>query len=276
MVEIGQYACLRVLKHVDFGLYLDGENLGEILLPKRYTEDDMEIGHLVDVFIYKDSEDRLTAITERPRACVGECANFPVAEVNDIGAFLDWGLPKDLLVPFNEQRRPLQAGRSAIACLYLDPHSNRIVASTKIDKRLSETSDDFVPGQAVSLLIYTQTDLGMKAIINHTHLGMIMKSDLLQPLKAGQTIKGYIKYIRPDLRIDLALQPPMVETRDELCDKIIAHLNANGGESELTDKAAPDAIFQQFGVSKSSYKKALGRLYQQKQIRISKQSISLT
>ncbi|HHZ88690.1 MAG TPA: GntR family transcriptional regulator [Chromatiales bacterium] len=275
MVEIGQYNRLRVLKQVDFGLYLEGDTLGEILLPKRYTTADMKIGDEIDIFLYRDSEDRLTATTDHPIATVGECESFKVAAVNKAGAFLDWGLPKDLLVPFNEQRKPLSEGEVCVACVYLDGHTSRIAASTRLDEFLSEESDNFTPGQQVSLLICAHTDLGLKAVINSTHLGMVFDSDLLQPLKVGEKLTGYIKHVREDLRIDLAIQPPAVETRGDLCSQILEYLHASDGESTLTDKSTPDAIFAQFGVSKSNYKKALGQLYKRKQIRLGNKVIEL-
>ena len=272
---IGTINTLQVLKQVDFGVYLDGADYGEILLPKRYAPNHLSIGDNIDVFIYSDSDDRLIATTEKPLAMVGECAWLKVKQTNRVGAFLDWGLPKDLLVPFNEQYSPMEEGKHYPVCVLLDNETNRIAASSKLYQFLEEHSNDFSARQAVDLLIIQQSELGFKAVINHTHLGLIFHSDVFQTLRLGQQIKGYIKEIRGDGKLNLTLQLPTQEIRDELLQAILDNLQQHGGTSTLTDKSQPDEIYKQFKVSKSNYKKALGTLYRQRIISIDKQKISL-
>ncbi len=266
---------LQVVKQVDFGVYLDGEHLDTVLLPKRYTPAGTKIGDWLDVFLYLDSEDLLIATTLTPRAQVGECAYLKVSDVNRTGAFLDWGLPKDLLVPFSEQHKPMEVGRSYVVCVLRDPPDDRIVASSRLSRHLQETSIYFRPGQGVNLLICGQTDIGYKAVIEHTHLGLIFKDEAFKPLRYGQTVQGFIKSIREDKKIDLSLQPPAAAGRDALSEKILDHLRRNNGTSPLTDKCAPEDIYRIFNVSKSNYRKALGKLYKDKKILIEADRIIL-
>lgn len=274
-MNIGTINSLQVIKQVEFGVYLDGGEFGEVLLPKRYVPEHLSVEDNIDVFIYSDSEDRLIATTETPLAMVGECAWLKVKDVNRVGAFLNWGLPKDLLVPYNEQYSPMEVGKYYPVCVLLDNESNRIAASSKLYQFLEEQSDDFTPQQAVDLLIIQRTDLGFKAVINHTHLGLIFHSDVFQNLKMGQKTKGYIKDIRDDGKINLCLQLPTQEKREELSITILDFLKQQGGSTSLTDKSPPEEIYKQFQVSKSNYKKALGSLYRQRIISIDKQKITL-
>ena len=274
-MNIGTINNLQVIKQVEFGVYLDGGEFGEILLPKRYVPDHLSVEDNIDVFIYCDSDDRLIATTETPLAMVGECAWLRVKDVNRVGAFLNWGLLKDLLVPYNEQYSPMEVGKYYPVCVLLDNETNRIAASSKLYQFLEEQSDDLTPQQAVDLLIIQRTDLGFKAVINHTHLGLLFHSDVFQNLKTGQKIKGYIKDIRDDGKINLCLQLPTQEKREELSETILDYLKQNGGSSTLTDKSPPEEIYEQFKVSKSNYKKALGSLYRQRIISIDKQKITL-
>lgn len=276
MTELGKTARLRVIKEVPFGLYLDAHDLGEVLLPSRYVPPGTRVGDQLQVFLYLDSEDIPIATTLRPRVQVGQCAHLQVVSVTHIGAFLDWGLPKDLLVPFKEQRVPMQEGRRYTVYVYLDEQTERITASSRLSHFLSETDHgEFKPGQAVDLLICGRTDIGLKAVIDGTHLGMILKSDLLETVRVGQRVKGYIKAIREDGRINLKLQPGGQQGRDELSERILAFLKAEGGSATLTDRSSPEAIYRRFGVSKASYKKALGALYKQRLIALEKERIRL-
>ncbi|MCK5334767.1 MAG: GntR family transcriptional regulator, partial [Gammaproteobacteria bacterium] len=207
MIEIGKNVELEVVKAVDFGFYLDAKDLGEVLLPLKHAPDDLAIGDVLDVFLYLDSEDRPVATTQKPKARVGEFAYLKVLASTDVGAFLDWGLDKDVLVPFAEQHRPMETGKSYLVYLYLDKVDGRITASSKIDKFLDdEKPHQFKPKQAVDLIIANSTDLGYKAIINHSHWGVLYNNEVHQRLSFGQSKKGFIKYIRPDRRIDLTLQ----------------------------------------------------------------------
>ncbi|MBN4080638.1 GntR family transcriptional regulator [Beggiatoa alba] len=275
MIKIGHYNKLRVSKFVDYGLYLDDGNDGEILLPKRYMPENIDINQSIDVFIYADSDDTLIATTLTPFACVGEAAYLRVAAVNKVGAFLDWGLPKDLFVPFAEQHRKMEVGKSYIVYIYLDKYADRIVASSKINKFIKDEATCYTQKQPVDLLIATKTELGYKAIINHRHFGLLYKSDLFHKLNYGQKIKGYINNIRPDNRIDLALQISNQGSRNSLADQILDYLKSHNGQSNLTDKSKPEDIYKQFAVSKSNYKKALGGLYKKRLIKIEKDRIRL-
>lgn len=269
MIEIGKTHSLKVIKHVDFGVYLEGDTLEEILLPERYLPKDSdawEIGKSLEVFIYLDSEDRPIATTEIPLAEIGDCAYLTVVEKSEFGSFLDWGLMKDLLVPFKEQRIPMDVGRSYVVYLYLDK-TDRIAASSLLSRHLAEQNEDnFQAGQEVDLLIASRSDLGYKAIINGSHLGLIHNNEVVRPINMGDKFKGYIGEPRPDGRINLTLQKPAGELRGELAEKIIAHLEENGGSSSLTDKSTPEDINATFHVSKSNYKKALGKLYKARKI----------
>ena len=274
-MELGTTNRMRVVKKLDFGLYLDGQELGEILLPTRYIPDDCSIDDEIDIFLYKDSDDRLIATTLTPYVMVEQCAHLKVVDVNKVGAFMDWGLPKDLFVPHSEQNGRMEIGRSYVVNVYVDDIDERITATAKLDGWLSEEGVYFKPRQEVDLLICGRTELGYKAVVNHTHLGLIYENEVFQPLKYGQRISGYVKAIRDDKKIDLCLQLPADETRDILMDAIVDHLKQHNKVSTITDKSIPDVIYQEFGVSKKNYKKALGRLYKKKLILIEKDHISL-
>lgn len=278
MINIGQKNHMRVTKTVNFGVYLDGEDLGEILLPKRYLPESCKLNDMLEVFLYLDSEDRLIATTETPKAVVGECAALKVVQVNKIGAFLDWGLPKDILVPYSEQAIPMKMGNSYVVYLFIDEHDGRITASSKLDKFLPETSRYLKAGQAVEIQISARSDLGYKAVIAGSTLGLLFKNEVFRPLRVGQVLPAYIKSIRDDGKIDLSLlrSGDQANGRKELTEKIIDHLKANGGNSPLTDKSPPDDIYATYRVSKGSYKKALGALYKQRKIIIGNDVISLS
>lgn len=275
MTDIGRMNRLIVTKAVDFGLYLDGGDLGEILLPKRYIPGATNVGDPVDVFIYLDSEDRLIATTETPKIKVGECANLKVVSTTPIGAFLDWGLPKDLLVPFREQAQPMEEGQSYPVLAYIDQHTNRIVATSRLNKYLSDKALYLAPQQEVDLLIYQRTNLGYMAVIDNRCTGLLFHQDILQPIDLGQRMKGYIKEIRRDKKVTLCLQLQGQEARDELSQQIMEDLKTQGGISTLTDKSSPEDIYKKFSASKASYKRALGALYKQRQIKIEKDKITL-
>ncbi|MDB5491557.1 MAG: 3-deoxy-7-phosphoheptulonate synthase [Micavibrio sp.] len=268
MFYIGRSAQLHVVKEVEFGLYLDGDNFGEVLLPKRYVPAGVQPGDWLDVFLYRDSEDIVIATTEKPFVQVGECAHLKVAQVNDYGAFLDWGLSKDLFVPFKEQRVPMEQGRSYTVCVFEDI-TGRICASSKLSLYLGEKNEGmFTAGEAVHLMIASRSPLGYKAIINGAYLGLIHNNDVLGALKPGQKISGYIKKIRPDDSIDLTLQQQGTEMKTGLAEQILIDLAKAGGTSTLTDKSPPDEIFQWYQVSKANYKKVIGQLYREKKILI--------
>jgi predicted RNA-binding protein (virulence factor B family) len=272
MTTIGNINRLRVSRAVDFGVYLDGDDLGDILLPRRYVPANCSVGDELEVFIYVDSDDRLIATTEKPKVQVGECAYLKVVAVNSIGAFLDWGLPKDLLVPFSEQQQRMEVDRFYTVYVYCDEQTDRIAASSKLNNYLHENvqmNDEATalrPQQAVNLLICAKTDLGFKAVINNHSLGIIFNSDVLQPMRSGQYVRGFIKEIRADGKINLCLQLQNQAARDDLAEKILQHLAKNDGISTRTDKSSPEDIYRQYRASKASYKKAIGNLFRQKKI----------
>ena len=274
MVNIGKINNLQIIKAVSFGLYLDGGGI-EILLPKRYVPEKYELFDYLDVFVYVDSEDRLVAVTDTPYAKVDECAYLKVVASNHIGAFMDWGLIKDLLVPHNEQVIPLAVGKSYVVYVYLDHETERLAASTKLRNFISETSVYHEEGQQVDLLIQAETEMGYKAIVDNTHIGLIYHNEVFQELSIGQRVQGYIKLIREDHKIDLCLQRPARQERDALMERILQDLKQRDGTSDLTDRSPPDSIYRQFSVSKKNYKKALGRLYKQRLIKIEPKKITL-
>ena len=274
MVEIGKLNKLRVVKRVDFGIYLDGEDFGEILLPRRYVPENCEIDDIIEVFVYFDSEDRIIATTEKPYATVGQFALLKVISVNSVGAFIDWGLPKDLLVPFREQKQKMEEGKSYVVFIYLDK-SKRIVASSKLDKFLDTMPINFQEGQEVELLVCCQTDLGYKAIINGCHGGILYKNEVFQILEKGQQIKGFIKKVRDDKKIDLCLHKPGYEKVGDLSERIIDTLKKRDGFISVGDKSSPKIIYDMFGVSKKTYKKAIGVLYKKRLITFEDNGIKL-
>ncbi|NJK95496.1 MAG: GntR family transcriptional regulator [Bacteroidales bacterium] len=275
MVEVGNYNTLKIVKALDFGLYLDGEEWGEILLPKRYVPENCSPGDSIEVFIYFDSDDRIIATTEKPLARVNEFAYLQVVSVNSIGAFLDWGLMKDLLVPFREQQQTMQEGKYYLVFLYLDSDSKRIAASAKLDKFLDNIPPDYEPGQEVDLIMANQTELGYNAIINHTHWGIIYTNEVFQPLSKGMKLKGYIKKIREDDKIDISLSKPGYQRIDKVSTALLDKLKKNNGFLDLTDKSDPELIYLKLNISKKAFKMAVGALYKARLIRLDEKGIYL-
>lgn len=275
MITPGNSYILSVVKIVDFGAFLDGIELGEILLPQKQCPSDLSLGHSLKVFVYLDSEDRPIATLLTPKAEVGEFAYLEVVATTKVGAFLDWGLDKDILVPFSEQHRELKVGQSYIVYLFLNPVDDRIVASSKIDRFLKDdTPHDFKTRQPVNLIIANTTDLGYKAIINHSHWGVLYNNEIQQSLSFGDYKTGYIKYIRPDGKIDLSLGIDK-QTRDRYSNMVLAYLKSKNGFAKLHDKSDPKLITAELGMSKKSFKKAIGGLYKQKVISIESDGIKL-
>jgi predicted RNA-binding protein (virulence factor B family) len=266
MVEVGKFNTLAVVKSSDFGLFLDGGELGEILLPKRYADMNLEAGAQVNVFVMLDSEDRLTATTDKPLAMVDEFANLRVVSVTGIGAFLDWGMPKDLFVPFREQKIKMHEGQLYLVRIYFDRTSGRLAATSKLDKFLDKVEAKFETGEKVDLMIGAKTDLGYKAIVNGTHWGVIFHNEVFTPLPRGSKIEGFIKQVREDGKIDLCLQKPGYEKVTDLTSVILDYIKQQGGFMPVTDKNPPEEIYALFGVSKKTYKKAIGALYKKRLI----------
>ncbi len=278
MVHIGKTNSLRVIKEVDFGVYLDGgKEFGEILLPIRYVPKDCKVDDILDVFIYFDSEDRIIATTETPYAQVGEFAFLEVVAVNKTGAFLDWGLMKDLLLPYDEQTHRPEVGKSYVVYIFQDGTTGRVVASTKIRDFLdTESLGEFEVGQEVELLNANKTDLGYQMIINNTHSGLLHQHEAMRVIKHGEKLKGFIQNIREDRKIDLCLHKQASDKTDEVNDLILYKLKSSGGFLALHDKSDPQDIQNTFGISKKMFKKALGSLYKQKKITLEEKGIRLS
>lgn len=275
MAQIGKFNSLEVTSKTDFGIYLDGENLDTILLPKKQCPPDVEIGDFVNAFIYFDSEDRLIATRQKPYVQVGQCAALTVKDINNTGAFLDWGLPKDLLVPFNQQRKPMAEGERHVVYAYVDEYTDRITASAKLSNFLREETDNYQLGDRVDLMVVKRTNLGYQVIVDHFYLGMLFNEDVLQPLKPGQKLQGFIKHIRDDKKIDISLQLQGHEARVDIGERVIQALRENRGILHLSDKSSPNEIYQHFQVSKGNFKKAIGSLYKQGKIKIEPDRILL-
>ncbi|MCE0555344.1 MULTISPECIES: S1-like domain-containing RNA-binding protein [Motilimonas] len=275
MAQTGIFNSLQIVKMVPFGIYLDAGDLGEVLLPSKFAPADVSVGDVIDVFLYTDSEDMVIATTQKPFACAGEFAYLKVVANTQPGAFLDWGLEKDLLVPFNQQRVPMEVNRNYVVYVYRDEKTQRLAASTKLDRFLDKKVPKFKKNEAVSVLIAQRTDLGYKAIINSTFWGVIYTNEIFKPIRVGQTHTAYIKQVRSDGRIDLSLQPPTHEIVDELSQAILEHLKRNGGNSTLSDKSDPAVISQHFGVSKNAFKRAIGGLFKAGRIALSKEGMKL-
>jgi len=275
MAELGKYNDLRVVKELDFGLYLDGDELGEILLPIRQVPTKTQPDDIIEVFLYKDSEDRIIATTREPYAIVEEFAVLRVAEVNKTGAWLDWGLDKHLLVPFCEQKQDMEEGKTYLVYVYVDIESQRLVASSKLDKFLDNIPPEYEVGQEVDLLISNKSDIGYTAVINNMHSGLIYENEVFQKITRGQKIKGYIKKLRDDDKIDLILQKPGFQKIDNISQLILNKLKSEGGFLSVTDKSQPDEIKRLFEISKKNFKKAIGTLYKQRLIVIEKEGIKL-
>lgn len=266
-MKIGEYNTLHINRMVDFGAYLIDDDTHEVLLPKRYLTPEMKVGDAIRVFVYNDSENRPVATTEQPKAVVGDFALMRVKAVNKVGAFLDWGLTaKDLLVPFSEQRVDMQAGRSYVVRVYLDPASQRIVASAKLAKFLNQTEPDYYHRERVEVLVVQRSDLGYRVIINNEHWGQIYQNEIYQDVNIGDRLTAFIKQVRPDGKVDVTLAKIEKMRVDDLADRIEQYLHAHGGEMSLTDKSSPDEISKAFGCSKKDFKKALGLLYKQQKV----------
>lgn len=276
MAEIGKYNVLRVVKDLDFGLYLDGgEELGEILLPRRYVPVNCTVDSELEVFIYLDSEDRLIATTEMPDAIVGEFACLEAVSVGKVGAFLNWGLPKDLLVPFREQKVNIEKGKKYVVYVYLDDESGRIAASSKIEKFLDNLPSEYEENQEVDIMVYAETELGYKAIINGVHTGILYANEVFRNLRKGEKLKAYIKKVRKDDKIDLVLEKPGYQKVDGIAQLILDKLKSLNGFINVTDKSPADEISRRFGISKKNFKKAVGSLYKQRLITIESDGIRL-
>lgn len=272
---LGDINRLRILRHVDFGLYLDGGPAGEILLPKRYTTRDMLVGQEIDVFLYLDQEERIVATTETPKARVGEFAFLRCSWVNQYGAFLDWGLMKDLFCPFREQKMRMEKDKHYIVYVTIDEESYRIMASAKVERYLSSELAPYRPGDEVDLLVWQKTDLGFKVIVDNRFGALIYEDQIYQDIRTGDRLKGYISQVRGDGKIDVALQPSGRQQTEQFAEQLLRYLNEHEGHCSLGDKSDAEDIKQVFHVSKKTFKRAVGDLYRRRLIRISDEHIEL-
>lgn len=274
-IELGKFNTLEVVKEVSFGLYLDGGDEGEILLPARYVPEGCKLGDMLRVFIYLDNEERLVATTQTPLAQVGDFACLEVAWTNQYGAFLNWGLMKDLFVPFREQKARMEVGRRYIVHVHLDEESFRIMASAKVEHFLDKERPDYLPGRQVDLLVWQKTDLGYKAIVDNRYSGLLYDSELFRSLRPGQRATGYVKQVREDGKLDLTLQKPGRAGVEDFSSILLEHIRRNGGHTSLNDKSPAEQIYALFGVSKKEFKKAVGDLYKKRLIRVEEEGLSL-
>ena len=276
-IKLGRFNVLKVVKKVDFGMYLDGGDDGEILLPARYVPEGCEVGEELNVFLYLDNEERLVATTLQPLAQVGDFACLKVAWVNRCGAFLDWGLMKDLFVPFGEQRDKMQVGRRYVVHVHLDDESYRIVASAKVERYLDrDTRPSYRPGEEARVLVWQHTDLGYKCIVDNRYEGLLYENELFRPVQVGMELNAYIRQVRPDGKIDLVLQKSGRSRVNDFSQVLLEHIRRHGGHTDLNDKSPAEEIYALFGVSKKTFKQAVGDLYKRRLIRIDNNGLTLS
>jgi len=275
MADIGKYNTLSVVTVTEKGAYLNAGELGEVLLPNRYIPENCKVDDKITVFIYVDSAERIIATTDKPLGQVDEFVSLKVKQLNKMGAFLDWGLPKDLLVPFNQQHSPMEEGKYYLVRIFLDTTTNRIAASSKLDKYIDIWPADYQKWDKVKLMIGGKTDLGFKAIINDKHWGLLYDNEIFQPLRVGKIVDGFIKNIREDGRIDLSLSRSGEGKVKDFADKLLAHIAENDGFSPLHDKSSPELIQRTLGVSKKTFKATLGNLLKKGKVTIEKNGIRL-
>jgi len=279
MIKLGDYNTLKIVKTVDFGLYLDGGEEGEILLPQRYVTKDMKVGDEISVFIYLDQEERPVATTETPYAKVGEFVSLEVAWVNQFGAFLNWGLMKDIFCPFREQKKRMEQGQRHIVYIKVDEDSYRLMATAKVEKYLTTPIITDLPSlqhsAEVDILVWQKTDLGFKVIVNNKFQGLIFENQIFQPLHSGMKLKAYVDHVRQDGKIDIVLQQTGRQQTLDFAETLLRYLYENDGFCNLGDKSPAELIYDRFQVSKKAYKKAIGDLYKRRLITIEDEGIRL-
>ena len=274
-ILLGAFNRLTIVKEVDFGLYLDGGDEGEILLPRRYVPTTYKIGDEIDVFLYLDQDERLVATTEQPLAQVGDFAYLECSWVNEYGAFLNWGLMKDLFCPFREQKKRMEIGSSYIVYVTIDEESYRMMASAKVERYLSKDKPPYKAGDEVQILVWQKTDLGFKAIIDNAYAGLIYRDQIFKYVHTGDRMKAYVANVRPDGKIDLTLQQTGRQQTLDFSETLLTYLHEHGGSCDLGDKSDAEEIKARFEVSKKVYKKAIGDLYRRRLINISDVGIHL-
>jgi len=276
MIDQGKEIELNIAKRATFGLFLADESGEEVLLPKKYCSEDMKPGDQVRVFVYKDSEGKKVATTLTPFIFLNEFALLKVTAVTGVGAFLDWGLEKELMVPFREQKQKMEVGRWYIVYLDLDLKSDRLYASNRVERFLQNEELSVKEGEEVDLVVLQKTDMGYSVIINHAHKGLIFDNEIFREIRVGDRLRGYVKHIREDKKIDISLQAIGFRNfNDANSELIYKKLEENDGFLAYTDKSSPEEIYSQFGISKKAFKKSLGALYRKKLIEISPDGIKL-
>lgn len=275
MLFIGKYNYLTIERVTSVGMFLSDVEGEEVLLPNQYITDDMQVGDQIKVFVYLDSEDRPVATTQTPKIIRNEFAFLEVKDVSEYGAFLDWGLIKDLFVPFREQPKPMEIGEWHVVFLYLDQKSQRLLASAKIDKFLENDRLTVAEGEEVDLLVWQKTDLGYNVVVNQYHKGLIYANEVFQPLQIGDSLKGYVKKIREENKLDISLQKTGYEVVEPVAKQILEEVKKSKGFLNLSDNSSPEAIYNRLKISKKIFKKAIGGLYKQGIIRITDDGIYL-
>lgn len=275
MAEIGKYNRLKVIKKVDFGLYLDGGEGEEILLPKRFVPEGTQEGDEIEVFLYHDSENRIIATTQKPKAIAGEIVMLEAVSTTGQGAFLDWGLMKDLFVPLSQQEERMQEGNSYLVKLYIDQQTGRIAATQRIARHLSNEELTVQEKDQVDLVVYQKTDIGYKVIINNLHTGVLHYNEVFRELEPGDKETGFIKTIREENKIDVSLGERGYKKVTGEAEKIIELLEENDGYLPYHDKSDPEEIYDFFGMSKKTFKMTIGALYKQKKIELTQTGIKL-
>ena len=274
-IRLGDYNLMQVVKEVDFGMYLDGGVEGEILLPTRYVPDRLKVGDAILVFVYLDQDERPVATTLQPLAKVGDFAFLEVAWVNEYGAFLNWGLMKDLFCPFREQKKRMEIGQKYIVHVGIDEDSYRMVASAKVEHFLSREMPQYRHGNEVDLLVWQKTELGFKVIIDNLFAGLVYEDQVFRPLTTGDRLKGYVDHVRPDGKIDVTIQPTGRRNTEEFSEVLLEYLKNNNGRCDLGDKSPAELISDRFKVSKKTFKKAVGDLYKRRLIQIKEDGLEL-
>ena len=274
-VVLGKYNQLEVVKQVDFGVYLNGGDDGEILLPSRYVPEGCKPGDMLNVFIYLDNEERLIATTLQPKVQVGEFACLEVAWVNEYGAFLDWGLMKDLFVPFREQKQKMQKGYRYVVHAHVDEDSYRIMASAKVERYLSKEMPPYQPGEEVEVMVWQRTDLGYKVIVDNQFSGLVYQREIFKALEPGMKMSAYIRQVREDGKIDLTLQKDGLQKVGDFAEVLLQYIKDHDGYTPLNDKSAAEDIYDAFEVSKKTFKKAVGDLYKKRLIVLVEDGIRL-
>ncbi len=274
MINVGKYNQLEVLKQLDFGIYLRDGDI-EILMPTKWIPAGTKIGDTLNVFVFRDSSDRLIATTVEPYAIANTFAFLEAKQVNEIGAFLDWGMDKDLLVPFREQAHRMESGKSYVVYVYVDEETDRIVASAKLNRFIENEDIDLQDGDIVELLIYSETNLGYNAIINNLYSGLIYKNEIFEAIRVGDKIKGYVKQVREDNKIDLSLQKSGYELVDDVKWRILNLMKQNSGFLALTDNSSPEEIKAKLQISKKAFKKAVGALYRERLVKLTPEGVEL-